>query len=107
MYVCEISKNEAKLQAPAYNVSLLGILIIARHSLSRKAIVPTARLKLHFTSPCFRLTRNHTLESVENTSVRIAASRKKVPNGLSRWHTKRRIGVHGRARPSFGMTPTF
>ena len=28
-------------------------------------------------------------------------------NGLSRWHTKRRMGAHGRAHPSFGMTPTF
>ncbi len=36
-----------------------------------------------------------------------AASRKKVPNVLSRCHTKRRTGVWGRARPSFGMTPTF
>ncbi len=48
MYVCEISKNEAKFQAPAYSVSLFGILIIARHSPSCEAIVPTAGLKLHF-----------------------------------------------------------
>ena len=32
---------------------------------------------------------------------------KKVPNVLSRCHTKRRTGARGRARPSFGMTPTF
>ncbi len=31
-------------------------------------------------------------------------SREKVPKVLSRCHTKRRTG---RARPSFGMTPTF
>ncbi len=37
-----------------------------------------------------------------------AASRKKVPNdGLSRCHTERRMFVCGRARPSFGMTPTL
>ncbi len=26
--------------------------------------------------------------------------------GLCRCHTKRRMGAHGRAHPSFGMTPT-
>ena len=26
---------------------------------------------------------------------------------LCRCHTKRRMGTHGRADPSFGMTPTF
>ncbi len=31
----------------------------------------------------------------------------KVPNVLSRCHTKRRVGVLGRACPSFGMSPTF
>ncbi len=36
-----------------------------------------------------------------------AVSRKKVPNVLSRCHTKRTIGACGRAHPSFGMTPTF
>ena len=38
-----------------------------------------------------------------------AALRKKVPNVLSRCHTstKRRTGARGRARLSFGMTPTF
>ena len=36
-----------------------------------------------------------------------AALREKVSNGLSRCHTKRRTGALGRARPSFGMTPTF
>ncbi len=30
----------------------------------------------------------------------------KVPNVLSRCHTKRRTGARGRAHPSFGMTPT-
>ena len=35
-----------------------------------------------------------------------AVLREKVPNVLSRCHTKRRTGTHGRARPSFGMTPT-
>ncbi len=33
--------------------------------------------------------------------------REKAPYGLSRCHTKRRTGARGRARPSFGMTPTF
>ena len=33
--------------------------------------------------------------------------REKVPNVQSRCHTKRRMGVCGCARPSFGMTPTF
>ncbi len=33
-------------------------------------------------------------------------SREKVPNVLSRCHTKRKIGVRGRAHPSFRMTPT-
>ncbi len=32
---------------------------------------------------------------------------KMVPNGLSQCHTKRRMGTHGCAHPSFGMTPTF
>ncbi len=32
---------------------------------------------------------------------------KKVPNVLSRRHTKRRTGARGCARPSFGMTPDF
>ncbi len=36
-----------------------------------------------------------------------AALREKVPNVLSRCHTKRRTGARGRDRPSFGMTPTF
>ena len=36
-----------------------------------------------------------------------AVSSKKVPNGLSRCHTKRRMGVCGRPHPSFGMTLTF
>ena len=31
----------------------------------------------------------------------------KVPNGLSRCHTKKGTGVHGRAHPSFGMTLTL
>ena len=31
----------------------------------------------------------------------------KVPNVLSRYHSKRRLGVRGRAHPSFDMTPTF
>ena len=36
-----------------------------------------------------------------------AALREKVPNVFSRCRTKRRTGANGRARPSFGMTPTF
>ncbi len=36
-----------------------------------------------------------------------AALREKVPNVLSRCHTKRRTGARGRDRPFFGMTPTF
>ncbi len=36
-----------------------------------------------------------------------AALHEKVPNVLSRCHTKRRTGARGRARPTFGMTPTF
>ncbi len=36
-----------------------------------------------------------------------AAWSEKVPNVLSRCHTKKRTGARGRARPSFGMTPTF
>ena len=35
-----------------------------------------------------------------------AASHKKVPNVLSQCRTKRRMGTHGRAHPSFGITPT-
>ena len=31
----------------------------------------------------------------------------KVPDVLSCFHAKRRTGEQGRARPSFGMTPTF
>ncbi len=31
----------------------------------------------------------------------------KVPNALSRCHTKRRMVAHGHAHPSFGMTLTF
>ncbi len=38
---------------------------------------------------------------------RWAASRKEVPNVLSLCHTKRRTGMLGRARPSFGTIPTF
>ncbi len=34
-----------------------------------------------------------------------AALHEKVPNVLSRCHTKRRTGARGHARPSFGMTP--
>ena len=30
-----------------------------------------------------------------------------VPHALSLCHTKRRTGTRGRARPSFGMTPTL
>ncbi len=41
------------------------------------------------------------------SKVKWVALRKKVPNVLSRCHTKRRKGTRGRARPSFGMTPTF
>ncbi len=36
-----------------------------------------------------------------------AALCEKVPNALSRSHTKRWTGARGRVRPSFGMTPTF
>ncbi len=36
-----------------------------------------------------------------------AASREKVPNGPSCYHTKRGMCEHGRAYPSFGMTLTF
>ncbi len=36
-----------------------------------------------------------------------AALREKVPNVLSRCHTKRRTGAQGHARPSFGTTLTF
>ncbi len=39
--------------------------------------------------------------------VNWAALREKVHNGLSRCHTIRRMGVHGRAHPSFGITSTF
>ncbi len=35
------------------------------------------------------------------------ALREQVPNVLSRYHTKRRTGARGRARASFGMTPTY
>ncbi len=35
------------------------------------------------------------------------ATCKKVPNVLSRCHTKIRMGARGRAHPSFGMTTTF
>ncbi len=41
------------------------------------------------------------------TTIIWAALHKKVPNVLSRCHTKRRTGARGRAPPSFGMTPTF
>ncbi len=34
-------------------------------------------------------------------------TREKVPNGLSRFNTKKRIGTCDRAHLSFGMTPTF
>ncbi len=37
----------------------------------------------------------------------LEALHEKVPNVLSCCHTKRRTGAQGRARPSFGMTPTF
>ena len=37
-----------------------------------------------------------------------AALCEKVPNGLSRCHTKRRMGARGRTHPSFGRThPSF
>ncbi len=36
-----------------------------------------------------------------------AALRKMVSNVLSCCHTERRMGMWGRAHPSFGMTPTF
>ncbi len=36
-----------------------------------------------------------------------AVSCEKIPYVLSRCHTKRRTDARGRARPSFGMTPTF
>ena len=36
-----------------------------------------------------------------------AAARERVPNVLSRCHTKRRTSVCGRARPSFGIKPTY
>ncbi len=39
--------------------------------------------------------------------IKWAELSKKVPNVLSRCHTKRRTGARGRARPSFGMKPTF
>ena len=35
------------------------------------------------------------------------ASHEKVPNGLSRCHTKNRTDARGCAHSSFGMTPTF
>ncbi len=34
-------------------------------------------------------------------------AKRSLINGLSRCHTKRRMGARGRAHPSFGMTPTF
>ena len=37
----------------------------------------------------------------------LCALRQKVPNGLSRCHTKRRMGVRGHTHPSFGMTLTL
>ena len=57
--------------------------------------------------------RTHWIQSPSISSVPIqwteywAVLCEKVPNLLSRCHTKRRLGGHGRARPSFGMTPTF
>ena len=45
------------------------------------------------TAPCYK--------------VSWAASREKVPYGLSQCHTKRRMGARGHTHPSFGVTPTF
>ncbi len=43
-----------------------------------------------------------------DSSVIVAdASHEKVPNGLSRCHTKKRMGVRGCAHPSVSMSPTF
>ncbi len=41
-----------------------------------------------------------------SVSILWAAFHEKVPNVLSRCHTKRRAGAAPRARPSFGMTTT-
>ena len=44
--------------------------------------------------------------NIKNAHHIWAASHKKVPNVLSRCHTKRRMGARGRAHPSYGMTTT-
>ena len=46
----------------------------------------------------------HNAVEIEPKGVPLRA---KVSNVLSRCHTKRRIGVHDCAHPSFGMTLTF
>ncbi len=42
-----------------------------------------------------------------HSEIKVGAPHEKVPYGLSRCHTKRRMALHGRTHPSFGMTLTF
>ncbi len=48
--------------------------------------------------------KNAVLSEVRNA---VFYATRKIPNVLSRCHTKRRTGTCGNACPSFGMTPTF
>ena len=57
--------------------------------------------------PCPTHTTCYSSGSTGNLVTIWAALREKVPNVLSHCHTKRRTGARGRARPSFGMTPTY
>ena len=67
--------------------------------------------KIYFIFYCIELNdekyKTCPLNSTPNSDISDKASRKKVPNCLSRCHTKRRTDARGCARPSFGMTPTF
>ncbi len=65
-------------------------------------------LTLFGVATVFRILASQNLQSLLSQVILIwAALREKVPKFLSRCHTKRRTGAQGRARPSFGMTPTF
>ncbi len=62
----------------------------------------------HKIAPKYPAEIHHMLVKVRKSGAGTrVVSREKVPNVLSRWHTKRKIGARGSAHPSFGMTPDF
>ncbi len=86
--------------------------LAATHSPEDSCLMQMLQTPVHPDSECYSLPApkklpKHFYPYIRGVKGMWAVLHENVPYVLSHSHTKRRTGVHGRTRPSSGMTPTF